>query len=278
MELLRQLADQISIALAQAQLLEAEIRQQQELLRSNAELQQFASIASHDLQEPLRKIQTFGNRLKDKYGEVLTDQGRDYLERMQNAAQRMQALIDDLLTLSRVTTKAQPFVPVNLTQVAQEVLSDLEVFIQQNGGRVEVGELPTMDADPIQMRQLLQNLISNALKFHRDEEAPLVKIYCQMLESQENPPRGGSPVAELCQMIVEDNGIGFDQKYVERIFNVFQRLHSRSEYEGTGMGLAICRKIASRHGGSITAESTPGRGAKFIVTLPIQQRTGENSE
>jgi signal transduction histidine kinase len=143
---------------------------------------------------------------------------------------------------------------------------------------VEVGELPTIDADPIQMRQLLQNLISNALKFHRDEEAPLVKLYCQMLESQENPPRGGSPVAELCQIIVKDNGIGFDQKYVDRIFNVFQRLHSRSEYEGTGMGLAICRKIASRHGGSITAESTPGRGAKFMVTLPIQQRTGENSE
>ena len=277
-ELLRQLADQISIALAQSQLLEAEIRQRQELLRSNAELQQFASIASHDLQEPLRKIQTFGNRVKDKYGDVLTDQGRDYLERMQNAAQRMQALIDDLLTLSRVTTKAQPFVPVNLTQVAREVLSDLEVCIQRNGGRVEVGELPTIDADPIQMRQLLQNLISNALKFHRDEEAPLVKLYCQMLESQENPPRGGSPVAELCQIIVKDNGIGFDQKYVDRIFNVFQRLHSRSEYEGTGMGLAICRKIASRHGGSITAESTPGGGAKFMVTLPIQQRTGENSE
>lgn len=276
-ELMGQLAAQIGIALAQAQLLEQETRQREELARSNTELQQFASIASHDLQEPLRKIQAFSNRLKDKYGEVLTEQGRDYLERMQNAAQRMQSLIDDLLILSRVTTKAQPFVPVNLDQVTQEVLSDLEVCIQQNRGRVDVGNLPTIDADPIQMRQLLQNLISNALKFHRDDEPQVVKIYSQQLEKQENTPTGGSAVPKLCQIIVEDNGIGFDEKYLDRIFNVFQRLHSRSEFEGMGMGLAICRKIAERHGGSITAESTLGQGAKFIVTLPIQQRTGENT-
>jgi signal transduction histidine kinase len=166
---------------------------------------------------------------------------------------------------------------VNLAQVTQEVLSDLEVCIQHNKGHVDVGELPTIDADPIQMRQLLQNLISNALKFHRDEEPQVVKIYTQRIENQENPPRGGSAVAEHCQIIVEDNGIGFDEKYLDRIFNVFQRLHSRSEYEGTGMGLAICRKIAERHGGSITAKSTPGQGAKFIVTLPIQQRIGEDT-
>lgn len=276
-ELMGQLAVQIGIALAQAQLLEQETRQREELARSNTELQQFASIASHDLQEPLRKIQAFSNRLKDKYGEVLTEQGRDYLERMQNAAQRMQILIDDLLTLSRVTTKAQPFVPVNLDQVTQEVLSDLEVCIQQNRGHVEVGNLPTIDADPIQMRQLLQNLISNALKFHRDDELQRVKIYSQWLNEQGNTPRGGSAVPKRCQIIVEDNGIGFDEKYLDRIFNVFQRLHSRSQFEGTGMGLAICRKIAERHGGSITAASTLGQGAKFIVTLPIQQRTGENT-
>jgi light-regulated signal transduction histidine kinase (bacteriophytochrome) len=277
-ELLGQLANQIGLALAQAQLLEQETRQRQELTRSNRELQQFASIASHDLQEPLRKIQAFGNRLKEKYGETLTDQGRDYLERMQNAAQRMQTLIDDLLTLSRITTKAQPFVPVNLTQVTQEVLSDLEVRIQQTEGRVEVAELPTIDADPLQMRQLLQNLISNALKFHRDEEPQVVKIYSQRLENPENHPTEGSTVTEFCQIIVEDRGIGFDEKYLDRIFNVFQRLHSRSEYEGTGMGLAICRKIAERHGGSLTGKSTPGQGAKFIVTLPIKQHRGENAE
>jgi len=277
-ELLRQLADQIGIALAQAQLLEQETRQRQELTRSNAELQQFASIASHDLQEPLRKIQAFGNRLKDKCGETLTDQGRDYLDRMQNAAERMQTLINDLLTLSRITTKAQPFVTVNLVHVTREVLSDLEVRIQQTGGRVEVGELPYIEADPLQMRQLLQNLVSNALKFHRDEEPPVVKIHGRFIVGQERQSAEGSVLAELCQIIVEDNGIGFDEKYLDRIFNVFQRLHNRSEYEGTGMGLTICRKIAERHSGSLTAESKPGQGATFIVTLPIKQRKGENSE
>jgi PAS domain S-box-containing protein len=266
-ELLQQLADQIGIALAQAQLLEQETRQRQELTRSNEELQQFASIASHDLQEPLRKIQAFGNRLKEKYSEELTDQGRDYLERMQNAAQRMQALIEDLLILSRITTKAQPFVAVNLAQITQEVLSDLEVRIQQTEGRVEVGELPTINADPLQMRQLLQNLIGNALKFHRDKEQPIVKINAQLFKDQQPIAKASS--ANICQITVEDNGIGFDEKYLDRIFNVFQRLQGRNQYEGTGMGLAICRKIVERHGGSITAESNLGRGAKFIVTLPI---------
>jgi signal transduction histidine kinase len=142
---------------------------------------------------------------------------------------------------------------------------------------VEVGDLPTIDADPIQMRQLLQNLIGNALKFRRSEESQVVKIYSQQLVAQENPPTGGSLETHQCQIIVEDNGIGFDEKYLDRIFNVFQRLHTRTEYEGTGMGLAICRKIAERHGGSITAESTPGRGAKFMVMLPIKQPRGEDA-
>lgn len=276
-DLLRQLADQIGIALAQAQLLEQETRQSQELARSNTELQQFASVASHDLQEPLRKIQAFGNRLKTVYGDTLDQQGRDYLERMQNAAGRMQNLIDDLLTLSRITTRAQPFVLVNLAEVTQEVLSDLEVRLQQTGGCVEVGELPTIEADLVQMRQLLQNLISNALKFHQPHSSPQVKIYSQLL-NQERLPVDGLAGAEFCQIIVEDNGIGFDEKYLDRIFNVFQRLHSRSEYEGTGMGLTICRKIAERHHGSITATSQPGYGASFMVTLPIKHPRGENTE
>jgi light-regulated signal transduction histidine kinase (bacteriophytochrome) len=275
--LLRQIADQIGIALAQAQLLAEETRQRQELARSNAELQQFASVASHDLQEPLRKIQAFGNRLKATYGEALTDQGRDYLERMQNAAQRMQALIDDLLILSRITTRGQPFVSVDLAQVTQEVLSDLELRLQQTQGRVEVRALPTIEADPLQIRQLLQNLLSNALKFHRHGEAPVVKLGSQLLD-QNNQPVENAAIAEFCQIIVEDNGIGFDEKYLDRIFNVFQRLHSRSEYEGTGMGLAICRKIAQRHYGSITARSTLGQGATFIVTMPVKQRIGDNLE
>lgn len=273
-ELLQQLSDQIGIALAQAQLLEDETRQRQELTRANEELQQFASIASHDLQEPLRKIQAFGNRLKAMYGDVLNEQGQDYLERMQNAAQRMQTLIDDLLTLSRIATRAQPFVPVNLTQIAQEVLSDLEILIQQTNGHVIMCELPTIDADAIQMRQLLQNLIGNALKFHQQDKPPIVKIYSKEIEdwqSQENEQL----LNAKCEIIIEDNGIGFNEKYLDRIFNVFQRLHNRSEYKGTGMGLAICRRITERHGGSITATSKPLQGAKFIVTLPMKHHRGD---
>jgi PAS domain S-box-containing protein len=260
-ELLRQLADQIGIAVSQSQLLEQEKRQREELARSNDELQQFAFIASHDLQEPLRKIKTFGDRLKATCGHAFTEQGSDYLERMQNAAQRMQTLIEDLLTLSRVTTRTQPFLSVNLAQITQEVLSDLEVTIQQSGACVEVGELATIIGDPFQMRQLLQNLLGNAIKFHRTQEPPFVKIY-----SEVNRAINGS---ELCHLMIEDRGIGFEEKYLSRIFNVFQRLHGRSEYEGTGIGLAICRKIAERHNGSITAISQPGAGAKFIVTLPM---------
>ncbi len=259
-ELLQQLADQMGIAVSQAKLLEQETHQREELARSNEELQQFAFIASHDLQEPLRKITAFGDRLKATCQEALTDKGQDYLQRMQNAAERMQVLIEDLLNLSRITTRAQPFIEVNLARVAKEVLSDLEIRIAQTQARIEIGELPTIKADPLQMRQLLQNLISNALKFHLDNEPPIVKIYCHKFTDQQLN-------SEYCQIIVEDNGIGFDEKYLDRIFNVFQRLHGRSEYEGTGMGLAICRKIVERHQGSITAKSEPGKGASFIVTI-----------
>jgi signal transduction histidine kinase/PAS domain-containing protein len=277
-ELLQQLSEQIGLALTQAQLLERETRQRQELARSNAQLQEFAYVASHDLQEPLRKIRAFGDRLRVKYSEVLTDRGCDYLTRMQNAAERMQALIDDLLALSRVTTRAQPFVSTNLAQVVHDVLCDLEVRIQQTGGRIEVGELPTLDADPVQMRQLLQNLISNALKFHRAEEPPMIKIYSQLLLDQKWQPAEEINRATACQIFIEDNGIGFDEKYLDRIFNAFQRLHGRSEYEGTGMGLAICRKIVERHNGKITAQSLIGHGSLFIITLPLQQSQGKAEE
>jgi len=259
-DLLKQLADQIGIAVSQAKLLEQETRQREELARSNEELQQFAFVASHDLQEPLRKITVFGDRLKATCQDALTEKGYDYLQRMQNAAERMQVLIEDLLILSRITTRAQPFVEVNLSQVTQEVLSDLEIRIAQTGAIIEIGELPIIKADPLQMRQLLQNLISNALKFYGDKQPLIVKIYSKKFTNQQLK-------SEYCQIIVEDNGIGFDEKYLDRIFNVFQRLHGRTEYEGTGMGLAICRKIVERHQGSITAKSEPGKGASFIVTI-----------
>jgi light-regulated signal transduction histidine kinase (bacteriophytochrome) len=270
-ELLSQLADQIGIALAQAQLLEQETHQRQELTRSNTELEKFAHVASHDLQEPLRKIIAFGDRLKAKYSEALPDQGYDYLDRMQNAAQRMQALINDLLMLSRITTKAQPFVLVNLNDVVRDVLSDLEVRIEQTQGQIEVGELPTVEADPLQMHQLLQNLISNALKFHPKDKPPQIKIDSQLFHAKLQQSNTNSALPTHCQIRLEDNGIGFDEKYLESIFNAFHRLHPRTEYEGTGMGLAICRKIVERHNGNITAKSVLGQGSTFIVILPLPQ-------
>jgi light-regulated signal transduction histidine kinase (bacteriophytochrome) len=231
------------------------------LERSNRELQEFASVASHDLQEPLRKIQAFGDRLRNKCYGTLGEDGRDYLERMQSAAARMQILINDLLMFSRVETKAQPFKRVDLACVAQEVLSDLEIQTERLGAVVEVGGLPVVDADPLQMRQLLQNLIGNALKYHRQERRHVSRDGCALSD-------------QLCQLFVQDNGIGFDEKYLDRIFTVFQRLHGRGEYAGTGIGLAICRKITERHGGHITARSETGRGATFMVTLPVRQLNG----
>lgn len=230
------------------------------LEKSNNDLREFAYIASHDLQEPLRKVTAFGDRLKGRFADTLGDQGMDYLERMQGAARRMQTLINGLLTYSRVTTNAVPFAPVDLNNVAKEVLSDLEVRVEELKGSVDVGDLPTIEADPLQMRQLFQNLIGNALKFNKKDEAPVVKVHGQFSKGN-----------DYYQLTIEDNGIGFDGQYADRIFGVFQRLHGRKEYEGTGIGLSVCKKIAERHGGSIEAKSRSGEGAKFIVTLPVQQ-------
>jgi PAS domain S-box-containing protein len=241
------------------------------LERSNRELQDFAYVASHDLQEPLRKVIVFGDRLKLKCGQALGEAGRDYLDRMTSAAARMQTLINDLLTFARVTAKAQPLAPVDLAKVVREVLSDLEARIEQLGAQVEVGGLPTIEAEPLQMRRLLQNLIGNALKFHCPGERPVVKIAATVLRQPESSAPRHSSLRESLRLTVADNGTGFDEKYLDRIFNVFQRLHSRSAYEGTGMGLAIARRIVEHHGGQITAQSRPGEGATFIVELPVHQ-------
>lgn len=242
------------------------------LRESNRELEQFAAVASHDLQEPLRKIQTFADRLQTRCGHTLDERGRDYLGRMLDAATRMRKLINDLLALSRLTTTAKPFVQVDLNQAARDVVADLEGTMQQAGGRVELGSLPCLEADPVQMRQLLQNLIANGLKFHRPGEAPVVRVEGKIVpqEGTGGTPGGGEL---LCQITVADNGTGFEEIYVTRIFEVFQRLHGQGQYEGTGMGLAICRRIVERHRGTITAQSTPGNGATFIVTLPVVQTT-----
>lgn len=238
-------------------------QQKEELARSNSELEQFAYTASHDLQEPLRKIQAFGDRLARKYGDALGEDGRMSLDRMQNASERMRGLIQDLLSFSRISSKGNPFVAVDLNETVAGVVADLEVRIAQSGGRVDTGSLPTIDADPLQMRQLLQNLIGNALKFAKPTTPPVVKVQALV--------RGDS-----VQLSVEDDGIGFDAQYAAKVFEVFQRLHGRGEYEGTGMGLAIVRKIAERHGGTAKAFSEAGKGATFVVTLPLKQAKDES--
>jgi light-regulated signal transduction histidine kinase (bacteriophytochrome) len=231
-----------------------------QLERSNKELEQFAFVASHDLQEPLRKVKVFSELLMEKTLDKLDGDERDYLSRMQHAVLRMQTMIRDLLAYSRVTTKGQPFNPVELNQVAEEVLYDLDIRISRSQAVVEVGDLPVIEADPMQMRQLFQNLISNALKFHQKDVLPRVRIYSRPGE-----------VSGMIQLVFEDNGIGFDLEHLDRIFQPFERLHGMSRFEGTGMGLAICAKIVQRHHGKIDADSQPGEGATFFVSLPLHQ-------
>lgn len=228
---------------------------EEELKRSNKELEDFAYVASHDLQEPLRKIQAFGDLLETEYKDELGD-GSDYLNRIRAASSRMSKLIQDLLTFSRIATKSNPPEPVDLNEILVDVVDDLELRIADTEGTVDVGELPTVMADPTHMRQLFQNLIGNALKFHRVDDAPIVRI--EQHTGDEN----------CFEIRVCDNGIGFDRKYVDRIFSVFQRLHGREEYEGTGIGLAVCRKIVEQYDGTITAETKKNDGSTFIITLP----------
>lgn len=230
----------------------------------NRELQDFAYVASHDLQEPLRKIQTFSDRLQSRLADKLDEAARDYLQRMADAASRMQTLIDDLLAYSRVGTRTGMPVAVDLSAELATVLDDLDARVQEAGATVEAEPLPTIHADASQMRQLLQNLLANALKFRAAERPCRIRVAARPLgEPWEDAP-------ERWEIRVEDNGIGFDPAYAERIFAPFQRLHSRNVYAGTGIGLAIVRRIVERHGGSIHAESRSGEGACFIVILPVQ--------
>jgi light-regulated signal transduction histidine kinase (bacteriophytochrome) len=230
-----------------------------ELERSNSELEQFAYIASHDLQEPLRKIMAFGDRLHTHIATSLDDTGADYLSRMQGAARRMQHLIEALLQFSRITTRDHPHRPVKLATILDNVYSDLETRIEQLGAEVTFGEMPTVMGDTTQLEQLFLNLIGNALKYHKQDTPPRVEITAALLDENR------------VTIHVSDNGIGFKEQYLQRIFQPFQRLHARHEYEGTGIGLALCDKIARRHGGTIVATSKPGEGSVFSVTLPLIQ-------
>jgi len=241
----------------------------EELARSNSELEQFASVASHDLQEPLRKIRMYAQRLPKRAGDALPEEAATDLGRMHDAAERMQRLIDDLLSFARVSSRQREFEPVDLSKLAREVVDDLEPRIRELDANVEIGELPVVAADRAQLGQLLQNLVSNALKFHRDGVPPNVRIHAEIVEGEQPRFAGESANRRRCLIAVEDNGIGFEPKYAERIFAAFERLHSRSEYEGTGIGLSIARKIAWRHGGELTASGTPGQGSTFTLTLPL---------
>ncbi len=233
-----------------------------QLTSSNKELELFASAASHDLQEPLRKIRTFADRLLNRHAEGVSDAARDDLARIARAAERMSTLIEGLLAYSRLARQSGIARQVDLDEVVRGVLSDLALLIESGGARVEVGPLPTIEADEVQMRQLFQNLISNALKFVAPEAPAEIRVHGEV-----DP----SAVPPFCRLFVADRGIGFEPRYREKVFDMFQRLHERGRYEGSGIGLAICRKIVERHGGTIEVSSEVGRGSTFVVTLPLEQ-------
>lgn len=263
-----------ALALANAELEEkveartqALLQYSEELQRSNRELEEFAFVASHDLQEPLRKIRAFGDRLQQKYSSQLGDSGSDYILRMQLASERMSTLIDDLLSFSRVTTKQRPFAKVDLNDVIRRAMDNLDYSIEETNAQLHIDPLPIIDADPSQIAQVFTNLIGNSLKFHLPDIRPIITITCEA--------NVASPIADdaraWCCLRHSDQGIGFEAQYAERVFSLFQRLHGRDEYSGTGIGLALCRKIIERHGGTITAQSALGEGAVFTIYLPMTQ-------
>lgn len=243
-----------------------------ELNRSNSDLEQFAYVASHDLQEPLRKIRAFGDRLQNKYSSNIPEEGLDYVSRMKSASERMQTLIDDLLTFSRVTRSSDNYVTVELQDVINNVITDLEYSVEKKNAVLNVSVSHSIEAIPSQMRQLFQNFISNALKFNKPDVAPIISITSATIKGQDIES-GGTLMAdrEYCQITIRDNGIGFDEQYAEKIFVLFQRLHARSDYQGTGIGLAVCKKIIDHHNGFVVAKSKEGDGATFTIILPLTQ-------
>ncbi|ASP47774.1 sensor histidine kinase [Cognaticolwellia beringensis] len=243
-----------------------------ELSRSNRELEDFAFVASHDLQEPLRKIRAFGDRLQSQYAQLLDEKGADYINRMKNAAERMSNLINDLLEFSRISTRGKPFTNVQLQPLIESTLDDLEISIEESDAKILLSDLPTINADPSQMHHLFINLISNAIKFRQVDIKPIIKI---------NYYQEQAALEQWHIITVADNGIGFEQEFADKIFVPFQRLHARTEYKGTGIGLAICRRIVERHGGKISATSILGEGTQFRIEIPVENALinliGENT-
>jgi two-component system CheB/CheR fusion protein len=241
----------------------------QELESSNTELQQYAFVASHDLKEPLRKIHMFGNMLKERYNDNMEEKAMDYLNRIINSSSRMTSLINDLLKFSRLS-QVNYFEQVNLNVIIKEILSDLEILIQEKNAIVTVSRLPVIEAVPGQLRQVFQNLLSNAFKFSRKDIQPMINISATRIKYKrfDSPADLNGPY--LC-ITISDNGIGFDEKYLDKIFVLFQRLHTKDKFEGTGIGLAVTRKIVDKHNGLITAHSREKEGATFTIILPVKQ-------
>jgi len=254
-----------------------ELRKSNELLeKKNTELQQFAYVSSHDLKEPLRKIQIFTNLIQDRYLKGNTDAGY-YIDRVISASSRMTALINDVLEYSQLTFDAE-YQEVNLNRLLSEILADLDLLIQEKKATIHVPVFPFISAVPVQMRQLFQNLLSNALKFSRTDAPPEINIRFELVSQLSTQPTAVPAMeATYCRIEIEDNGIGFEENYLDRIFTIFQRLHSVEQYEGTGIGLAIVKKIVENHHGLIDARSEPGKGSTFIIVLPLQQALTETS-
>jgi signal transduction histidine kinase len=244
-----------------------------ELKRSNNELEQFAFVASHDLQEPLRKIQSFGDRVKLKYADQISQESKVYIDKMLAAASRMSKLINDLLSFSRLVSTTDPFVKTDLNKIVTDVLVDLELLINQKKAKIEVSPLPEIIAVSSQMSQLFFNLLANSLKFSKPGLPALIKIDAQLFTDKENifSPSNHNHTEKKVRITIEDNGIGFEPEYADRIFVIFQRLHGKSEYEGTGIGLAICKRIITNHRGKIYTKSNLGEGATFVIELPVSQ-------
>ncbi len=235
---------------------------------ANKNLERFAFMASHDLQEPLRKIRMFSDRLLSRYGDVLKDDVQMLL-RIQQSAERTQALIADILDFSKISIEQAEFTNNDMNVVLGELVSDMEEEIKQKEATITIEKLPSLYVSKRLMRPLFQNLIANALKYAKKNEAPVIRIHSEV--TQVGVPRNGSEATKYARIFVEDNGIGFEQKYAEDIFGMFKRLHNNGEYEGTGIGLALCKKIIEQHNGFISARSRPGEGSTFIISLPVRQ-------
>ncbi len=238
---------------------------------ANKELDRFAFMASHDLQEPLRKILTFSDRLRGKCTTLDTD-SINYIDRIQKAAGRMQALIEDILTFSKLSVEEDTLVSSDLNELVKEVLSDIEGKVQEKKAEIQVNKLPSLPVNPNLIRPLFYNLITNALKYSKKDVPPVIRIRSETGPNA-NFTNGKEPQVKYCRIYVEDNGIGFEQEYAEQIFGMFKRLHPGTEFEGTGIGLALCKKIVEKHNGFISAKSKPNVGSTFIIALPMKAET-----